>query len=166
MTAAPLIRTAAEADAAALLAIYAPYVEHTAVSFELDPPTVEQFAARIRKSLDGWTWLVAEVDGQCAGYAYGTRHRERPAYSRTVETAVYLDGRHHGRGLGRALYGELLDRLGAMGFHRAVAGITLPNPASVALHEGLGFERVGVYREIGFKFGAWHDSVWYQRGLA
>lgn len=160
------IRPATEADAAALLAIYAPYVERTAVSFELEPPTVEQFAARIHKSLNGWAWLVAELDGQCAGYAYGTAHRERPAYSRTVETAIYLDERFRGRGVGRALYAALLDRLRELGFHRAVAGITLPNDASVALHERLGFAPVGIYREIGFKFGTWHDTAWFQRGLA
>jgi phosphinothricin acetyltransferase len=83
-----------------------------------------------------------------------------------VETSAYLDERFHRQGIGRALYEELLRRLTAMGFHRAVAGITLPNEGSVALHEALGFERIGVYKEVGFKFGAWHDSVWYQRGLA
>lgn len=165
MPSTPLIRTAAEADAPALLAIYAPFVAHTAVSFELEPPTVEQFAARIAKSLAGWTWLVAEVDGACAGYAYGTRHRERAAYNRTVETAIYVDDRFQGRGVGTALYTELMARLRALGFHLAVAGITLPNEASVALHERLGFERIGIYREIGFKFGVWHDSLWLQRGL-
>jgi phosphinothricin acetyltransferase len=162
----PVIRPATVADAPALLAIYRPYVERTAVSFETEPPTVEQFAARIAKSLEGWAWLVAEVDGVCAGYAYGTAHRERAAYRLTVETSAYLDEGFHRQGLGRALYEELLRRLTAMGFHRAVAGITLPNEGSVALHEALGFERIGVYKEVGFKFGAWHDSVWYQRGLA
>ena len=166
MPTTPLIRPATEADAAALLAIYRPYVERTAVSFELEPPTVDQFTARIRKSLDGWAWLVAEMDGRCAGYAYGTVHRDRPAYSRTVETAIYLDEGFQGRGVGRVLYGALLDRLCELGFHRAVAGITLPNPASVALHEKLGFTKIGVYMEVGFKFGVWHDTAWFQCGLA
>lgn len=161
-----VIRPATEADAPALLGIYAPYVERTAVSFELEPPAVDVFAARIAKSLAGWTWLVAEADGVVAGYAYGTAHRERAAYAKTVETAVYLDAASCGRGLGRTLYAELLRVLTAKGFHRAVAGITLPNPASVALHERLGFERIGIYKEVGFKFGAWHDTAWYQRGLA
>jgi L-amino acid N-acyltransferase YncA len=166
MTTSPiLIRPATEADAPRLLDIYRPYVEHTAVSFELEPPTVEVFAARIAKSLAGWAWLVAEVDGIVAGYAYGTAHRERAAYAKTVETGVYLDAAYHGRGVGRALYTELLRVLAAKGFHRAVAGITLPNPASVGLHERFGFERIGVYKEVGFKFGRWHDTVWYQRGL-
>lgn len=161
----PVLRPATAADAAALVEIYRPYVERTAASFELVAPTVEQFAGRIRKSLDGWAWLVAEVDGQCAGYAYGTAHRERAAYRHTVETSAYVDERFHRRGLARALYTELLSRLRDRGFHCAVAGITLPNTASVALHEGLGFERIGVYKEVGFKFGVWHDSVWLQRGL-
>ncbi len=160
-----LIRPATEADAPALLAIYRPYVDRTATSFELEPPTTEAFAARIAKSLAGWAWLVAELDGAMVGYAYGTAHRERAAYAKTVETAVYLDEAHRGRGAGTALYTELLRVLAAKGFHRAVAGITLPNAASVALHERLGFERIGVYKEVGFKFGLWHDTVWYQRGL-
>lgn len=160
-----LIRPATEADAPRLLDIYRPYVEHTAVSFELEPPALDVFAARIAKSLAGWAWLVAERDGAVAGYAYGTVHRERAAYAKTAETGVYLDEAHHGRGVGTALYTELLQVLAARGFHRAVAGITLPNPASVALHERFGFERIGVYKEVGFKFGRWHDTVWYQRGL-
>lgn len=164
-TPTPHLRPATEADAPALLAIYRPYVETTAASFEMEPPTVEAFAARIARSLAGWAWLVAEVDGAPAGYAYGTMHRERAAYARTVETAIYLDASQQGRGTGRALYAELLRVLTEKGFHLAVAGITLPNPASVALHEGLGFEKVGRYTEIGFKMGRWWDTEWYQKIL-
>lgn len=159
------IRPATETDAARLLAIYRPYVERTAVSFELEPPTVEAFAARIAKSRAGWAWLVAETGDACVAYAYGTAHRERAAYAKTVETAVYVDESFRGHGAGTALYAALLHELAGRGFHRAVAGITLPNEASVRLHERFGFERIGIYREVGWKFGRWHDTVWYQRGL-
>jgi phosphinothricin acetyltransferase len=159
------IRAARPENAADLLAIYGPFVETTAVTFETEVPTVEDFADRIAKSLDGWSWLVAETPQGIAGYAYGTRWRDRPAYSRTVETSAYLDPRFHRRGIGRALYGALLADLAAKGHRMAVAGIALPNAASVALHRGLGFEPVGVFRAVGWKFGAWHDVAWLQRGL-
>ena len=161
----PAIRTASEADAAALLAIYAPFVERTAVSFETTPPGVDEFAARIRKSLARWTWLVAEVDGAIAGYAYGSRHRERAAYDWSVETSAYVDPRFQRRGIGAALYRALLDALAAQGYCNAFAGIALPNAASVALHAQLGFEPIGVFRRIGRKFDAWHDVAWFQRQL-
>lgn len=164
-TSQPLIRSATEADAAALLAIYAPYVEHTAISFELTPPTVEDFAGRIRKALAEWAWLVAEVDGQCAGYAYGSAHRPRAAYRWSVETSAYVHPDYWRRGIGRALYGQLLEVLPARGYCNAYAGVTLPNAASVALHEDLGFQPIGVFTAVGRKFGAWHDVAWFERAL-
>lgn len=161
----PLIRPATEADAPALLAIYAPLVERTAVSFELQPPSTEQFAARIAKVIAGWAWLVAEVEGRCAGYAYGSVHRDRPAYRWSTEVSAYVSEDYRRRGIGRALYAELFEALKHRGYCNAFAGIALPNDASVALHRGVGFEPIGVFRRIGWKFGAWHDVAWFQRTL-
>ncbi|HSS49761.1 MAG TPA: arsinothricin resistance N-acetyltransferase ArsN1 family B [Thermoanaerobaculia bacterium] len=165
MTESIRIRSATEADAPALLAIYRPFVEQTSVSFELVPPTVEEFAARIRKSLAGWEWLVAERDGQILGYAYGSMHRERPAYRWSVEVSAYVDPNHHRQGIGRALYLRLFEILTDKGFCNAYAGITLPNDGSVALHRSVGFEPIGVFKAIGRKYGKWHDVAWFQRPL-
>ncbi len=161
----PTIRSAVEADAAALLAIYRPFVESTAVSFETVVPTVEEFATRIAKALTGWQWLVAEQGGQCIGYAYGSSHRQRHAYRWSVEVSAYVHPNHHRRGVGRALYLRLLEELAQKGFCNAYAGITLPNEGSVALHRAVGFEFVGVFKAVGRKFGTWHDVAWFQRVL-
>jgi phosphinothricin acetyltransferase len=159
------IRTATETDAPALLAIYAPFVEHTAVSFETSVPPVEEFAARVRKYAAQWAWLVAERDGRCIGYAYGSPHRERAAYRWSTETSAYVDASAQRQGVGKELYLTLFDALIAGGYCNAFAGITLPYEASVALHRSVGFEPVGVFRSIGYKFGAWHDVAWAQRRL-
>jgi phosphinothricin acetyltransferase len=119
-------------------------------------------AERIRSAHE---WLVAEREGQILGYAYGGTHRARAAYNRTVEVSAYVDRSQHRTGLGRALYEALFERLEAAGYRLLVAGITLPNDASVGLHEALGFERVGVYRNIGFKEGQWWDVGWWQLDL-
>jgi phosphinothricin acetyltransferase len=153
-------------DAAACAAIYAPSVESTPISFELTPPDATEFAHRIEKYAATHQFLVAEEDGEVVGYAYACRWRERPAYDWAVEVSVYVAGAHAGRGVGRALYGELLDRLRAQGFHVAVAGITLPNPASIALHERMGFAPIGALREVGWKLGGWHDVGYWQLLLA
>jgi phosphinothricin acetyltransferase len=159
------IRTATAADATALLAIYAPFVEHTAVSFETVVPAVEEFAARIDKSNSRWAWLVAERDGTLLGYAYGSTHRERAAYRWSVETSAYVDPRFQRQGIGTGLYRALFAVLADKGYCNAFAGATLPNDASVALHRSVGFEPIGVFRSIGRKFGAWHDVAWMQRRL-
>src|SRR5260221_11554124 len=130
------IRSAVEADAAALLAIYRPFVESTAVSFETVVPTVEEFATRIAKALAGWQWLIAERDGQCIGYAYGSSHRQRQAYRWSVEVSAYVHPNHHRRGVGRALYVRLLEELAQKGFCTAYAGTTLPDDGSLALPLG------------------------------
>lgn len=164
--AAPLrIRPATEADAPTLLAIYAPFVEHTVVSFETSVPPVDEFAARVRMYAAQWAWLVAERDGRCIGYAYGSPHRERAAYRWSTETSAYVDASAQRAGVGKALYLALFDALIAGGYCNAYAGITLPNEASMALHRSVGFEPVGVFRSIGYKFGAWHDVAWAQRRL-
>jgi L-amino acid N-acyltransferase YncA len=152
-------------DAAACAAIYAPYVHGSAVSFEELVPGADDFAARIAKVAATHPWLVCERDGQVVGFAYGTRHRERAAYRWAADVSVYVDSAHQRDGIGRALYEALFARLRAQRFQVACAGITLPNAASVALHESLGFELVGIYREIGWKAGAWRDVGWWQLRL-
>jgi len=152
-------------DAAACAAIYAPSVDSAPVSFELVPPDAAEFARRIEKYSATHRFLVAEEDGEVVGYAYACRWRERPAYDWSVEVSVYVDRVRHGQGIGRALYAELFDRLRAQGFRTAVAGVTLPNPASVALHESMGFESIGAFRRIGWKQGAWHDVGYWRLDL-
>ena len=159
------IRPATEADAADLLAIYRPFVETSVVSFETTVPTVEEFSARIRKALAGWQWLVAERDGQRAGYAYGSSHRERAAYRWSVEVSAYVQPGQQRRGIGRALYSRLFADLAHKGFCNAYAGVTLPNDASVGLHRNVGFEFIGTFGAVGRKFGHWHDVAWFQRRL-
>ena len=153
-------------DAAACLEIYAPFILHGAVSFEERAPSVTQFAQRIARVSRRHPWLVARERDLLAGFAYASPHRERAAYRWSCETSVYVHPAWRRRGVGRALYEALLQLLSRQGMAMALAGVTLPNPASVALHESMGFERVGVYRRIGFKAGAWHDVGWWQRPLA
>lgn len=153
-------------DGAACAAIYAPHVEGSAVSFEERAPSAEEMAARIERYGASHAWLVAEQEGRVAGYAYATAFNERPAYRWSTGVSVYVAAELRGRGVGRALYEALFERLRECGFRMACAGITLPNAASVALHESLGFEPVGVNREIGWKQGAWRDVGWWQLELA
>jgi len=160
-----LIRTACASDAPDLLDIYRPFVESTAVSLEDDVPTTAEFVARIEKALHGWQWLVAEHEDLCVGYAYGTKHRERSGYRWSVEVSVYVHPGHLRRGLARALYTRLFDDLARLGYRHAFAGITLPNEPSIALHQKLGFESVGVFRNVGRKFDRWYDVSWWQRPL-
>ena len=152
-------------DGAACAAIYAPSVTDGVASFEELAPTPLQMSQRIAETTVRWPWLVCEIDGAPAGYAYGSGHHERAAYRWAIDVTVYVDPAHHRRGVGRALYSQLLALLTAQGYHEACAGITLPNPPSVGLHESLGFRPVGVYREIGFKHGRWWDVGWWQRTL-
>lgn len=154
-------------DAAAIASIYAPYVTETAVSFETEPPSAAETRGRIEAGADVYPWLVAcDEDGAILGYAYAAAFRTRPAYRFTVETTVYLAREARGRGLGRRLYEALLPMLEAQGFTQAIAAITLPNDASVRLHESLGFAQAGIYRDVGYKFGAWHSVGLWQRPLA
>ena len=158
----PHIRLATEDDAAACLAIYAPVVEATAVSFELEPPSVLEMRGRIRSTLERTPWLVAEDRSAVWGYAYAGPFRARPAYQWTTEATVYVHPDHQGKGVGRALYTALLAALRAADYRNVVGGITLPNPASVALHEGLGFRPRGAILAAGFKLGGWHDVGFWQ----
>lgn len=161
----PLIRPATAADAPACATIYAPYVTETVITFETDPPSAQQFAQRIADTRRTHEWIVAEVDGAVAGYAYAHPFNMRAAYAWSCETSIYLDRTARGRGLGRALYGALLPLLAQRGYRRAFAGVALPNDASLGLHHALGFEDVGCYRRVGWKLGQWHDVAWLQRDL-
>jgi phosphinothricin acetyltransferase len=153
------VRPASDSDAAACAAIYAPYVTDTAVSFEEEPPCADEMAQRIASSHD---WLVLEDAGRIVGYAYAGTFHPRAAYRWACEVSVYLEQGRSRRGGGRALYSALLPRLVDRGFRVAIAGMTLPNEGSVGLHRAFGFEPVGTYRRIGFKFGQWHDVAWTQ----
>jgi L-amino acid N-acyltransferase YncA len=157
---------AGAADAAAVAAIYAPSVESTVISFEEVVPSVEQTRGRIEATLHRWPWLVFEEGGDVLGYAYAGKHRERAAYRWSVDVSAYVGEHARGRGIGRALYLALFRVLREQGFHHAFAGITLPNDASIALHRSVGFAPVGIYREVGFKFGAWRDVSWWECPIA
>lgn len=160
-----ILRGATAADGAACAAIYAPFVTHTWVSFELTPPDADEMAARIAACSTTHSWLIAEVDGAVAGYAYGSQHRTREAYQSSCDVAVYVDPGFARRGFGRALYSALLPELKTRNYHAAFAGIALPNSASIALHEAMGFAPVGVYNQVGWKLGGWRDVGWWQRLL-
>ena len=159
------IRPASVADAPAIQAIYAPVVAETAISFEEEPPTVDEMAGRIVATLVGHPYLVATRDHNVVGYAYAGPHRSRSAYRFSADVTIYVSRDTHRTGIGRTLYTTLLAELSMRGFHAAFAGIALPNAASVGLHETMGFHAIGVYREVGFKFGRWHDVGWWQRLL-
>ncbi len=161
-----LIRHAdADRDAAACAAIYAPSIAEGTASLEERAPEAHEMAERIRIISRDYPWLVAEIDGEVAGYAYASRHHERAAYRWSADVTVYISARHHRRGVGRALYAALFGLLERQGVHEVCAGVTLPNDASVGLHEALGFVPVGVYRDVAFKFGQWHSVGWWQMSL-
>lgn len=159
------VRTAAAADAAAIQAIYAPEAEDGVATFETAAPTVEEMAARMAAVLPVYPWLVWDEAGEILGYAYASRHRDRAAYRWSVDVAVYVHPGARGRGVARGLYQRLLAILGEQGFHAAFAGVSHDNAGSRALHQACGFELVGVYREVGFKLGAWRDVGWWRKGL-
>ena len=158
------IRAATAADAAAIAAVYRPYVTDSAISFESEPPRAGEMAGRMAAE-PRMPWLVAERAGAVVGYAYASAHRERAAYRWAADVSVYLAETERGRGTGRSLYARLFAALRALGYVAAYAGIALPNPASVGLHESMGFRPVGVYRQVGYKFGRWHDVGWWQLAL-
>lgn len=158
-----LIRPADPAlDAERCAEIYAPSVDGSVASFEETAPGPSEIARRIGAV---HLWMVAELEGRVVGFAYGGEHRSRRAYRWTTEVSVYIDAAAHRRGVGRALYEALFDELRGRGFQLAVAGITLPNDASVGLHRAIGFESAGVYRRVGWKDGAWWDVSWWQLEL-
>ncbi|HEL2051488.1 TPA: N-acetyltransferase [Streptococcus suis] len=159
------IRSAQIEDAADLVAVYAPYVETTAITFETEVPTVADFASRIKKTLEKFPYLVAEEEGRVVGYAYASTYYARAAYDWTVELSVYIKQEVRGKGIGTLLYNALEKELTARGFKNFLACIALPNSASLALHEKRGYEQVAHFKKVGYKFGTWHDIVWLQKSL-
>jgi phosphinothricin acetyltransferase len=159
------IRLATEADTGQVLAIYAPFCRESPVSFELEPPSAEEMRRRVVSTMASFPWLVLDHGGEVRGYVYARPFRDRPAYRWSTEVTVYVrDGRRRG-GVGRALYVSLFRVLALQGYCNVYAGITLPNPASVGLHEALGFRPVGVYEGCGYKSGTWHDVGFWQLAL-
>jgi phosphinothricin acetyltransferase len=148
-------------DAAAVAAIYGAAVEHTLASFEVVPPDAAEIAGRMRTVLARTPWLVAVADDEVVGYAYAAIHRERAGYRWSVDVSAYVHEDHRGRRIGRSLYDRLIPLLRRQGFANAYAGIALPNPASVALHEAIGMRLIGVYQRVGWKAGDWLDVAWY-----
>ncbi|MBP0596609.1 N-acetyltransferase [Herbaspirillum sp. LeCh32-8] len=159
------IRPATAADAAAICAIYNHYVEHTAISFETEPLSEQAMAARILDVQSQYPWLVYEDEGMLLGYAYASKWKPRAAYAQSVESSVYLHRDAAGRGIGKQLYARLFAQLKPLGVHLVIGGIAQPNEASVALHERMGFVKVGQFNEVGRKFGRWVDVGYWQLNL-
>ncbi len=159
------IRLATTADAAAVLAIYRPIVRDTHISFEYTVPDATEMAGRINAALAQYPWLVCDVGGSVAGYAYASAFRARRAYQWTAETTVYIHSDFQRRGLARALYTSLLAILRKQGYLNAIGVIALPNAASIHAHEALGFQKVGIIKNAGYKAGSWHDTGWWQLAL-
>jgi phosphinothricin acetyltransferase len=160
------IRPAVPADGRAVSRVYEPYVRDTAVTFEEVPPTGEEMARRITETLPRHPYLVAaDATGEVIGYAYAGPHAARASYRWSVSVAIYLDAKHHGRGVGRRLYERLLPMVAAQGYVMAFAGVTLPNEKSVGIHERFGFKPVAVYHNVGHKHGRWLDVGWWEKPL-
>jgi len=159
-----VVRDATAADAGDIAAIYAPVVGKTAISFEETPPGPGEIGRRMRAT-PRLPWLIADDAGHVAGYAYASAHRARPAYRWSADCSVYLDPGYRSRGLGRLLYEQLITEVSNLGYISLFAGIALPNVASVGLHEAMGFRPVGVFRNVGYKLGAWRDVGWWQLPL-
>ena len=159
------IHEAKEADAAGLLAIYAPYVKQTAITFEYDVPSKKDFKSRISHTLEKYPYLVAEEDGAILGYAYASTYYGREAYNWAVELSVYVADENRGRGIGKQLYDKLEEILEQQGFVQFLACIALPNDASISFHKKRGYQQVAHFPKIGYKFGCWHDTVWLQKSL-
>ena len=159
------IRIATTDDSESILKIYAPYIENTSYTFETEVPTIDSFKKRVSSYLQDWPWLVCEIDGVIAGYAYGARHRERVAYQWSLESSVYIHDDYQRRGVARALYTALISILRLQGFRNLYAVINLPNDKSVSFHEKLGFEYFATYKNVGYKLGKWKNVGWWQLQL-
>jgi phosphinothricin acetyltransferase len=158
------IRLATADDAAQILGIYGPFC-YTPVSFEVVAPSLDEMRRRVAAQEGKLPWLVGDDDGTILGYVYATLHRSRAAYQWSVDVSAYVADGCRRRGIGQALYTSLFRLLALQGYVNAYAGIALPNPASVGLHEAVGFSRVGIYHGVGYKNGAWHDTGWWERPL-
>lgn len=159
------IRFATAADVPAILAIYAPYITDSIISFEYEVPTLAEFSERFQTIQSQLPYLVAEQDCRVLGYAYASRHRDRTAYQWSVETSVYVHPDGHRQGIARKLYTTLLTYLRRQGYVNALAGITTPNPESEAFHRTMGFDYLGTFSNVGYKMGAWYGVAWFQLAL-
>ena len=157
-----MIRVATKEDAAGMLDIYAPFILNSGVTQETDVPSVEDFQNRVTANLEERPWLVCEINGEIAGYAYAGKHRERKGYQWCTEPSVYISEKYYGYGVADALYSALFDILKLQGYVNAYAVITLPNDRSVAFHKKFGFEFFTSFKKIGYKLGQWHDVGWMQ----
>ena len=158
----PSIRLATSLDASDILSIYTPYIANTSFTFETEVPTAKQFAERISAYLINWPWLICEIDGKIAGYAYASRHRERVAYQWSVECSVYVHDDFQKTGIGKALYTALFQILKTQGFRNVYAVINLPNEKSVIFHERMGFTYFATYEKVGYKLGKWKNVGWWR----
>lgn len=159
------VRLASPEDTNDCKEIYAPYVRDTAVSFEKSPPSTDEFEERITSKLKSYPWLVCDYENTVIGFAYAGGHRGRDAYQWSVESSVYVNDKYQRAGVAKGLYNSLFETLRLQGFYNVFAGITLPNPSSVGFHQAMGFEPVGVYRNVGYKQGKWHDVKWWHLAL-
>ena len=160
------IREVSEGDAEAIAAIYAHHVLNGSATYDVDPPSAEETLSKIRRiTTAGWPFIVAEADGELAGYAYATQFRDRPAYRFTAEDSIYVAAGKTRRGIGKALLGALIERSAKAGFRTFIAVVGGAEPASIALHSAVGFEEAGRLKRVGFKFGQWLDNVYMQRNL-
>lgn len=159
------IRLATVSDAKTVADIYGREVSTSAISFEIEPPSESEMKVRMASVLSFAPWLVYENHGEILGFVYASKHRDRAAYLWSVDVAVYIYQNSRRQGVARALYTSLFEALRLQGFYAAHAGIALPNPGSVGLHESLGFRKIGVYPAVGFKLGSWHDVGWWQLPL-
>lgn len=160
-----MIRTAKLSDAQSLVDIYNEYIKDTVITFELETITAEEMAKRMAQIIPSGMYIVYEESGEILGYAYASSWRSRIAYKNSLETTVYLCDKAKGRGIGTKLYEALLETMRNNKIHVAIGCITLPNPASVGLHEKLGFEKVGIFHEVGYKFNQWLDVGFWQKKL-
>ncbi len=159
------IRFITPADAEAALVVYAPYVLHTANTFEYEVPSVDDFRTKIEKITAQYPWLVCKCNGEIVGYAYGSTHRERAAYQWSPECTVYIDAKHHRKGIARTLYNTLFELLRQQGYINVFASVLVTNENSVAFHKAYGFEEIGLFKNIGYKLGEWHTNLWLQYAL-
>lgn len=159
------VRLATEMDAAAILAVYAPYILETVITFEYDVPPVEEFAGRIRTIIKEYPYLVCELDGKVAAYAYGHRHMERAAYQWNAELSVYVDRDQVHRGMGKALYAAVMEILKLQNIQTVYGIVTSPNENSERLHDSMGFTHRALFPQMGYKFGKWLDVAWFEKNL-
>lgn len=156
------IRLATEADSASILEIYSPYITDTVITFEYEVPTIMAFSKRITNIQKKYPWLLCEVNGIVVGYAYAAEYMQRKAYDWSVDFSIYINHKYHRKKIGKALYFALFELLVLQGYYNAYAGITLPNIKSEGLHQSFGFNPIGVYQNVGYKFDNWHDVKWFQ----